>query len=78
MNTIQLTIDLPEAEARYLERFAQRHKVSVSQLIDHYAKQLQITEKYSHHPDIKKFAGIVPNDIEAQKAYYEAMEEKHK
>jgi hypothetical protein len=78
MDAIQLTIQLPESEVAFLEEYAERHKVTVTQLIDLFVKQLRIAEQYSYHPDIKKFAGIAPKDVDAQKAYYEYLEAKHK
>ena len=34
--------------------------------------------EYGYHPEIEKFSGIIPSDIDAEKEYYEYLEEKHK
>jgi len=39
---------------------------------------LQILENYSYHPDIEKGSGLIPKDIDAQKEYYDYIEEKHR
>jgi hypothetical protein len=78
MDAAPMTIHLPESEVAFLEEYAERHQVTVEELIDQFVKQLRSTEKYSFHPEMKKFAGIVPKDIDARKEYYEHLEEKHK
>jgi len=77
-NVTQLTIHLPESEVAFLKDFAERRKVTVSQLIDQYVKQLRIVESYSHHPDVDRFAGIVADEADARATYYEYIEKKHK
>ncbi len=77
MDKTQITIQLPESEVDFLEKYTKRNNITISELIDQYIQQLQISERYSHHPDVKKNAGIIPNDINAQKEYYNYIEEKH-
>ncbi len=38
----------------------------------------RLRAKYSFHPDIERFAGMIPKDVEVRKEYYEHIEEKHK
>jgi hypothetical protein len=79
MKETQLTLQLPESEVAFLEAFAKRHKVPVAELVTNFIKQLRIAEEeYSHHPDIQKFAGIVPRDVDAKTSYYDYLEKKHK
>lgn len=79
MNTTELTVQLPESDVVFLEEFAQRHKTTVSDLIANFVTQLRKTEQeYLLHPDIRKFAGIIPEEIEVKTAYYDYLEEKHK
>lgn len=77
MNTAELTLRLPESEALFLKGFADKHKVPVSALIVYFVEHLRKVEKYQHHPDIKRFAGIIPGDIDVSTAYYEHIEDKH-
>jgi len=78
MNPSKLTIELPQPEVTFLEEYAARHATTVAKLIEQFIKQLKMSEKYSFHPDIQKFAGMVPKDIDARREYYEYLEEKHK
>jgi hypothetical protein len=78
MNATQMTIQLPQPKIIFLEEYAQRHKVTVAELIDQFINQLRVAERYSHHPEIEKFAGILPADIDAEKEYYDHIEEKHR
>jgi hypothetical protein len=78
MNTAELTLRLPEAEALYLKGFAEKYKVPVSELIVYFVEHLRRVERYKHHPDIKMFAGIIPGDFDASASYYEHIEDKHK
>lgn len=78
MKVSELTITLPASEAAFLQSFAKRHKTTISNLIDHYIRQLQLLEKYEYHTDTEKFAGILPSDIDAREVYYEHLEKKHR
>jgi len=74
----QLTVDLAESEITFLMEYADKHKITIAELIDQYVKQLRIADRYSYHPDIEKFTGIVRDGIDAKSAYYEHIEEKHR
>lgn len=78
MNTAELTLHLPEAEVLFLKGFAERYKVPISELIVYFVEHLRKVERYDHHPDIQKFAGIIPGDLDVSTAYYEHLQEKHK
>jgi len=78
MDATHVTIPLPKPEAVFLEEYTERHKLTVAELFYQFVKQLQRIEKYSFHPDIKKFAGMIPKDVDVRKEYYEYLEEKHK
>lgn len=63
----------------FIEDFAKHHKVTIADLLANFIKQLRTVEtEYSFHPDIKKFAGIIPKEVDAKTAYYDYLEEKHK
>ncbi len=78
MDKTQLTIQLPESGLTFLQAYAKRQNKSISELIDQYIQQLQILENYSYHPDIEKGSGQIPKDLDAQKEYYDYIEEKHR
>jgi hypothetical protein len=79
MDTTQLTIQLPQSDVIFLENFTKRHKVTIADLLANFIKQLRAVEiEYSFHPDIKKFSGIIPKEVDAKTVYYDYLEEKHK
>lgn len=78
MNATALTIQLPQPEIAFLKDYAERHQVTVSEVIDYFVKQLRVAEKYSFHPDIERFAGMIPKEVDVRKEYYEYLEEKHR
>lgn len=77
MNTDILTIQLPTEEISFLRQYAERHKITISDLIDRYAKFLQGSQKYDLHPDIQKITGIIPKDIDIEEIFYQHSMEKH-
>ena len=78
MPTRKLTVRLPEEDIDFARRFAARHGLTMTQLIDRYLKQLQCRHEGQLHPDIVRFSGIVPAEIDAQAEYAQALEEKHR
>jgi hypothetical protein len=51
---------------------------AITKLVDEILEQRGLRKKHSLHPDIEKFAGMIPKDVEARKEYYEHIEKKHK
>ena len=80
MNKKQIVeIEALIAEIAFLEGFVKRHKVTISDLLATFVEHLRKTEEeLSLHPDIKKFAGMIPKDVDVRKEYYEHIEKKHK
>ncbi len=77
MTTRKLTIRLPEEEIEFAKNYASKHGITLTELIDRYLKQLRRRPEGGIHPDILRFSGIIPADIDACAEYHEAMEEKH-
>ncbi len=78
MATRILTMRLPEEEIDFAKRYASRHGLTMTQLIDRYLKELQRRPNGSLNPDIVRFSGIIPEDNGTREDYFTAMEEKHK
>ncbi len=70
MGNSQLVVDIPGNDISFLNEYAKRYQVTISNLIDQYIKQLQKYEKYDIHPDVEKNIGIIPNGISAEEEYY--------
>jgi len=80
MTTSRLTVNLPKSEIDFLKNYARTNKISVSNLIDRWIKILKSKSKLKSpiHPDIEKFTGIIPADIDVDKAITEYIMTKHR
>jgi hypothetical protein len=66
MPTSRLTVTLPESEIAFLKQYAKRERTTISGLIDKWIRGLKT--RADIHPDIKKFTGIIPGDVDVEKA----------
>lgn len=73
----KITINLPQSDINFLERYAAKKSRTISDLIDEYITLLRKIENYSFHPDIEKYAGFLPNNLDAKATYYHHIIEKH-
>ena len=85
VETIPLIIRLPQPEVAFLERYAARHRFSISEIIDIYIKQLQVAEQLfasakdaEIEAEFQQHAGVIPSDIDVRQEYYDYLEEKYK
>lgn len=78
MSTRKLTIRLPEEEIDFARKYAARHGLTMTQLIDRYLKALQRRPEGQLDPDIVRFSGIIPEDLAARDEYHGGMAEKHR
>ena len=85
VETVPLTIRLPQPEVRFLENYASRHRFSVAELFSLYIKQLQFVEQMSAsslndaeiEAELAQHAGVIPPEIDVRQEYYDYLEEKH-
>lgn len=77
MQTMELKIEMPVVEARFLESYAKEHATTVSALMTHYAKLLQTQPAGSPHPRNAEFSGVVPADLDVRETYRAQIEAKH-
>ena len=77
MATRKLTIRLPEEDIEFAKKYASKQGITMTELIGRYLKQLRRGPEGGIHPDILRFSGIVPEEIDTSKEYYEAMKDKH-
>jgi len=77
MNTLELTIQLPENEIKFLKKYAEYQGLTISELINRYIKSLKLSQNAQIHPDIKKITGIIPQHIDIQKEYAKYSTDKH-
>jgi molecular chaperone DnaK (HSP70) len=77
MNTTQWTFQFTEEDISFAKEYAQKHRISVEELLSRYFQHLQRGRKESLHDDIEKFSGIVPADVDAERLYKEHVFRKH-
>ena len=81
METTQITLQLPQAEIRFLEEYAKRHKTTITQLFDAYIRQLQQREETQEFSaidaELEQHSGIIPLHVDAKREYYDALTKKH-
>lgn len=77
VNPEKVTIQLPITELDFLRQYAQKHRVTVPELIERYARNLKAFQKHRIHPDVEKITGILPKDIDVKDMFYQYTLEKH-
>lgn len=78
MSTAKLTVRLPRKDLEFAKRYAQEHRITVTELIDRYFRQLRALQETPIHPEVEKISGLVPADIDAEALYHEHMMSKHR
>ena len=68
MDTAKLTVRLPKSNLEFAKRYAQAHRITVTELIDRYLRSLQ-GEVGTTHPEVQKISGLVPAEVDARSEY---------
>jgi hypothetical protein len=77
METAKLTVRLPKKDLEFAKKYAQEHRITVTELIDRYLRRLQGEQPAIIHPDVEKISGLVPADVDAEALYRQHLMEKH-
>ncbi|HEY0780884.1 MAG TPA: DUF6364 family protein [Thermoanaerobaculia bacterium] len=78
MATARLTVRIPEEDLEFAKHFAREHGLTVSELVDRYLRALQAGSGSGIHPAVEKISGLIPSDIDAEKAYLEHVLDRHR
>ncbi len=78
METAKLTVRLPRKDLEFAKRYAQEHRMTVTELIDRYLRRLQTGQTGPIHPEVEKISGLVPPDVDAEELYREYVMSKHR
>jgi len=78
METTKLTVRLPRAEVEFAKQYAREHGITVTALIDRYFSRLRAAVPGPIHPEVERFAGLVPEHIDARQVHREHLESKHR
>lgn len=77
MRNSNLNVPLSPREIKSLEQYAQRHKLTATELLRRYAKRLLKKERFTIDPKVKKMIGILPKSKNAREEYHEYLLRKH-
>jgi hypothetical protein len=74
--TTTLTLELPEEDINFIQQFAKKQGVSVSDSIDRIISFLRRTEQHPLHPDVLSLAGML-RGVDPDAARMEFIARKH-
>ena len=72
----KLTVRLPKDNLDFVKAYAAAHQITVTEMINRYLEQLR-TQHSDIDPAVAKISGLVPEDIDVNSTYHEAMLSKH-
>jgi hypothetical protein len=78
METAKLTVRLPKKDLEFAKRYAQDHRITVTELIDRYLQRLQAGQATLIHPEVERISGLVPPEVDAEALYHEHLMNKHR
>lgn len=65
----KLTLRLNSRLIEQAKRYADRHNISVSELVETFFLQLEESGEAEHTPLVRQLTGILPSDIDVAQAY---------
>lgn len=75
--TVKLTIRLPSQDVEFAKAYARAHGMTVTEFLDRYLRRMRALEQQGSAPEVEAITGLVPADVDAQRAYRRHIEEKH-
>jgi hypothetical protein len=77
METVKLTVRLPKGDLEFAKRYAQAHRITVTELLDRYLRSLQAGTG-SIHSEVERISGVIPPDVDARDEHREHLLRKHR
>jgi Family of unknown function (DUF6364) len=78
METAKLTVRLPKRDLDFAKRYAEAHRITVTELIDRYLRSLQAGAGAAIHPAVEDISGLVPADVDARAEHHQHVLRKHR
>lgn len=78
MEKAELKIEISRLQAEFLMKYTEQTGISASQLVSQYIDQLKLLETIPIHPDVQKYTGIIPDEINMKEYHHLHLLEKHK
>lgn len=73
----ELRITIKDETATFLEIYAEREHISISELLEKFAEAIQSIEHSSIHPTVQALTGILDASEQARDAFYQHLSDKH-
>ena len=73
----KVTVRLPQESVLFLKEYARLHGMTVTEVIERSLDRLQHRQKAPIHPDVARFSGLVPEEIDAKSEYADHLLRKH-
>lgn len=77
MDTETITLELSKNHLVFAQSYAEKHGISITDLLINYLISLENMEKKSHYPELDKITGLIPDNIDAEKIYQDYLTEKY-
>jgi hypothetical protein len=71
------TIRISEEDAETLQAYAQKHDLTVDEVVHRFARSLRDASAEDIHPDVQAITGLVPSDTNAVQEYRQHLLRKH-
>lgn len=65
METAKLTVRLPKSDLEFAKKYAQAHRITVTELIDRYLRSLR-RGSGAIHPEVERISGLIPPTVDAR------------
>lgn len=77
METVKLTVRLPKGDLEFAKKYAQEHRITVTELIDRYLRCLRVG-KGAIRSEVEDISGLIPPEVSARAEYREHALGKHR
>ena len=77
MQTATLTIQLPEEDLDFAQRYAQAHRISLNEFFDRHLRLLRHQAPMEIHPEVERLSGLVPSHVDAREENRQHLLKKH-
>jgi hypothetical protein len=77
MDTVKLTVRLPKGDLEFAKKYAQEHRITMTELIDRYLRGLRAGAG-AIRAEVEDISGLIPPEVSARAEYREHILSKHR
>nr|VFK43398.1 MAG: hypothetical protein BECKTC1821E_GA0114239_102526 [Candidatus Kentron sp. TC]VFK57406.1 MAG: hypothetical protein BECKTC1821F_GA0114240_101734 [Candidatus Kentron sp. TC] len=74
----KLTIRLPTDTIEFAKKYAQRHGITVTDLIAGYLRRMANQDTHAIHPEVRRHSRLLPDTVDARETYADHILDKHR